>query len=105
MPFRACNPTGFGPKTRRPYQYIFASNFLDPKYLGVDQAMLDRIFKSEDGPGPVEYALMLAILIALGVGFVGTSVPSNQSAVSKAPVSKTAPEVKVGNLPESATNR
>jgi len=82
MPLRACNPTGFGPKTRRPYQ-----------------------FKSEDGPGPVEYALMLAILIALGVGFVGTSVPSNQSAVSKAPVSKTAPEVKVGNLPESATNR
>jgi Flp pilus assembly pilin Flp len=67
--------------------------------------MFDRIFKSEDGPGPVEYALMLAILIALGVGFVGTNVPSNQSNISKSPISKTSPEVKVGNLPESATNR
>lgn len=67
--------------------------------------MFDRIFKSEDGPGPVEYALMLAILIALGVGFVGTNVPSNHSTISKSPISKTAPEVKVGNLPESPTNR
>jgi hypothetical protein len=62
--------------------------------------MFDRILKSEDGPGPVEYALMLAILIALGLGFVGTNPSSNQSTASKS-----APAVKVGNLPESAKNR
>lgn len=42
--------------------------------------MLDRIFKSEDGPGPVEYAVMLAILIALGLGFVGVSPMGGVSA-------------------------
>jgi len=67
--------------------------------------MLDRIFKSEDGPGPVEYAVMLAILIALGLGFVGVS-PMGGVSAGGASRSVTAqdsvqtPAVKVGQVQE-----
>jgi hypothetical protein len=66
--------------------------------------MLDRIFKSEDGPGPVEYAVMLAILIALGLGFLGTSprggVVSTGSASVTTQKSVQSPTVKVGQVQE-----
>lgn len=66
--------------------------------------MLDRIFKSEDGPGPVEYAVMLAILIALGLGFLGSSstggVVSTGSASVTTQQSVQAPTVKVGQVQE-----
>lgn len=74
--------------------------------------MLDRIFKSEDGPGPVEYAVMLAILIALGLGFVGVSPMGGVSAGGAsagggsrsvtAQESVQTPAVKVGQVQESS---
>lgn len=68
--------------------------------------MLDRIFKSEDGPGPVEYAVMLAILIALGLGFVGASPMSGATEGGGATSVTTqksvqSPAVKVGQVQES----
>lgn len=66
--------------------------------------MLDRIFKSEDGPGPVEYAVMLAILIALGLGFLGSSptggVVSRGSASVTKQKSVQSPTAKVGQVQE-----
>lgn len=68
--------------------------------------MLDRIFKSEDGPGPVEYAVMLAILIALGLGFLGTSPSGSVTSAGSANVttkkSVQQPTVKVGQVQESS---
>jgi len=66
--------------------------------------MLDRIFKSEDGPGPVEYAVMLAILIALGLGFLGSSLTGGVVSRGWASVTKQksarSPTFKVGQVQE-----
>lgn len=48
--------------------------------------MLDRIFKSETGPGPVEYVVLLMVLTVVGLAVVGSApriggVPMTQKPV------------------------
>jgi hypothetical protein len=49
--------------------------------------MLDRIFKSEAGPGPVEYVVMLMLLTAMGLVVMSSApriagVPMTQKPVA-----------------------
>lgn len=48
--------------------------------------MLEKIFKSESGPGPTEYVLLLMVLTVLGLAVVGNAprhggVPMTQNPV------------------------
>ena len=57
-----------------------------PSNVGIKQ-MLDRIFKSEAGPGPVEYVVMLMVLTAMGLVVMSSApqiagVPMTQKPVA-----------------------
>ena len=57
-----------------------------PSNVGIKQ-MLDRIFKSDAGPGPVEYVVMLMVLTAMGLVVMSSApriagVPMTQKPVA-----------------------
>ena len=57
-----------------------------PSNVGITQ-MLDRIFKSDAGPGPVEYVVMLMVLTAMGLVVMSSApriagVPMTQKPVA-----------------------
>jgi hypothetical protein len=57
-----------------------------PSNVGITQ-MLDRIFKSDAGPGPVEYVVMLIVLKAMGLVVMSSApriagVPMTQKPVA-----------------------
>jgi len=48
--------------------------------------MLDRIFKSESGPGPTEYVLLLMVLTVLGLAVVGNAPRAGGVPMTQKPV-------------------
>ena len=57
-----------------------------PSNVGITQ-MLDRIFKSDAGPGPVEYVVMLMVLTVMGLVVMSSApgtagVPMTQKPVA-----------------------
>lgn len=53
--------------------------------FGIKQ-MLDRIFKSESGPGPIEYVLLLMVLTVLGLAVVGNAPRAGGTPMTQKPV-------------------
>ncbi|MCE2810601.1 MAG: hypothetical protein ACK480_10710 [Planctomycetota bacterium] len=49
--------------------------------------MLERIFKSETGPGPVEYVLLLMVLTVAGLAVVRSAPKSDGVPMTQKPVS------------------
>jgi hypothetical protein len=48
--------------------------------------MLERIFKSEQGPGPVEYVVLLMVLTVAGLAVVRTAPKSDGIPMTQKPV-------------------
>ncbi|MFZ4082222.1 MAG: hypothetical protein ACOYKN_13400 [Pirellula sp.] len=48
--------------------------------------MLDRIFKSESGPGPVEYVVLLMVLTVVGLAVIGNAPRSGGVPMTQKPI-------------------